>query len=675
MPDSDTDTAPAADSSQFPDAAGLTPPRHRLSTRIILLSLASLLVVLTMIAGTLWLSWKLEGAGAAINDAGSLRMRANRVAIELGLANAGQAGARDAQIQALDGTLAQLRKGNPVRPLFLPDEPAIHEQLDRVAYDWQHELRPLAQAGSGVAYVQALPAFVAEADRLVMLIEHDSARKTDLLRLSQAGLAAIACVGTVAVIYLLYLWIILPVLRLQDGLRRMAAREFSLRLPVETRDEFGTLNAGFNRMAAELQDLYQDLAARVASKTAELERQNRDLETLYDMAAFLNQARDAEAMARGFLERVMGQFDADGGSVRVMDAQHGKLHLLASAGLPAALAESGNCMAVDACHCGDATREGVVAIADLRRTTRRPLLPQPSPCTREGFTAIAAFRIESQRGAIGTFALHFHAPRELPPSDRQLLDTLAQHLGIALEHLRLSASARQLAVVEERNLVAQGLHDSIAQGLNFLNLQVQLLGDAVDRDDLAEAREIVPMLRHGVEESYQDVRELLNNFRSRLTPGELRPAVEETVERFRRQCRTEATLVIDDHGNRLPLQPEQQLQVLFILQEALSNVRKHAMAAHVTVSLCHGHDFRLVVEDDGEGFDPAELGRDGETHVGLNIMRERAARLHARLAIDARPGRGVRIELVLSHGDQAARAERQSTAGQAMPRLFQESLP
>ncbi|QYY27939.1 type IV pili methyl-accepting chemotaxis transducer N-terminal domain-containing protein [Cupriavidus pinatubonensis] len=675
MPDSDTDTAPAADSSQFPDAAGLTPPRHRLSTRIILLSLASLLVVLTMIAGTLWLSWKLEGAGAAINDAGSLRMRANRVAIELGLANAGQAGARDAQIQALDGTLAQLRKGNPVRPLFLPDEPAIHEQLDRVAYDWQHELRPLAQAGSGVAYVQALPAFVAEADRLVMLIEHDSARKTDLLRLSQAGLAAIACVGTVAVIYLLYLWIILPVLRLQDGLRRMAAREFSLRLPVETRDEFGTLNAGFNRMAAELQDLYQDLAARVASKTAELERQNRDLETLYDMAAFLNQARDAEAMARGFLQRVMGQFDADGGSVRVMDAQHGKLHLLASAGLPAALAESGNCMAVDACHCGDATREGVVAIADLRRTTRRPLLPQPSPCTREGFTAIAAFRIESQRGAIGTFALHFHAPRELPPSDRQLLDTLAQHLGIALEHLRLSASARQLAVVEERNLVAQGLHDSIAQGLNFLNLQVQLLGDAVDRDDLAEAREIVPMLRHGVEESYQDVRELLNNFRSRLTPGELRPAVEETVERFRRQCRTEATLVIDDHGNRLPLQPEQQLQVLFILQEALSNVRKHAMAAHVTVSLCHGHDFRLVVEDDGEGFDPAELGRDSEAHVGLNIMRERAARLHARLAIDARPGRGVRIELVLPHGDQAAGAERQSTAGQAMPRLFQESLP
>jgi two-component system nitrate/nitrite sensor histidine kinase NarX len=675
MSDPDPDTAPDTGSDPLPDAAGLTPPRYRLSTRIVLLSLASLLVVLTMIAGTLWLSWKLEGAGAAINDAGSLRMRANRVAIELGLAEIGQPSARGEQVEALAATLAQLRKGNPVRPLFLPDEPAIHAQLDRVVHDWQQDLRPLALAGNGPAYVRALPGFVAEADRLVVLIEHDSARKTDLLRLSQAGLAAIACVGTVAVIYLLYLWIILPVLRLQDGLRRMAAREFTLRLPVETRDEFGTLNAGFNRMADELQDLYQDLASRVASKTAELERQNRDLETLYDMAAFLNQARDAEAMARGFLQRVMRQFDADGGSVRVMDAQHGKLHLLASAGLPAALAEARNCMAVDACHCGDATREGVVAIADLRRTERRPLLPQPSPCTREGFSAMAAFRIESQRGAIGTFALHFRAPRELPASDRQLLETLAQHLGIALEHLRLSASARQLAVVEERNLVAQGLHDSIAQGLNFLNLQVQLLSDAVDRDDLAETRELVPMLRHGVEESYQDVRELLNNFRSRLAPGELRPAVEETVERFRRQCRTEATLVIDDHGNNLPLQPEQQLQVLFILQEALSNVRKHAMAAHVTVSLSHGHDFRLVVEDDGEGFDAADLEHDNDVHVGLNIMRERAARLGAQLAIEARPGQGVRIELVLPRGGQAVRAERHSTAGQALPRPTQESLP
>jgi len=276
------------------------------------------------------------------------------------------------------------------------------------------------------------------------------------------------------------------------------------------------------------------------------------------------------------------------------------------------------------------------------------------------------------------FALHFNTPRELPASDRQLLETLGQHLGTALEHLRLSATARQLAVVEERNLVAQGLHDSIAQGLNFLNLQVQLLDDAVARNDLAETRDIVPMLRHGVEESYQDVRELLNNFRTRLAPGELRPAVEETVERFRRQCRTEATLIIDDRGNGMPLHPDQQLQVLFILQEALSNVRKHAMAAHVTVSLSYGRDFRLVVQDDGEGFDPDEAAPCDNAHIGLNIMRERAARLSARLLIDARPGEGVRIELVLPRSEPAGpEVARLHAAGdrEAAIHQFQDNQP
>ena len=673
---------PLPETGHVPDTVRLTPPRYRLSTRIILLSLVSLLAVLTMIAGTLYLSWKLEGAGAAINDAGSLRMRANRVAIELSLSASGKPSTLAEQITTLDNTLAQLRKGNPARPLFLPDEPAIHAQLDAVLADWSQQLKPLALAGNASQYVRALPGFVDRADRLVSQIENDSARKTDMLRLSQVGLAVMACVGTVAVIYLLYLWIILPVLRLQDGLRRMAAREFSLRLPVETRDEFGTLTSGFNRMAAELQDLYHDLAARVTSKTAELARQNRDLEALYDMAAFLNQAGDSETLAHGFLERVMQQFGADGGSVRVYDARQGKLHRLASAGLSMTLADNDHCADIDACHCGHATHAGIVTVADLRRAISPPLAQKspalPSPCRREGFLSMAAFRLDTPRGPVGTLTLHFRVARELPPSDRQLLETMAQHLATALEHIRLSASARQLAVVEERNLVAQGLHDSIAQGLNFLNLQVQLLEDAVDRHADGEVQEINPLLRHGVEESYHDVRELLHNFRSRLTTGDLRPAVEETVARFRRQCRTEATLTIDDKG--LPLQPEDQLQVLFILQEALSNVRKHAMAEHVTISIRHDRLFRLVVQDDGDGFDAGRLNEHDASHIGLHIMRERAARLGAQLAIDARPGLGVRIELTLprdvaSDSRPATSADRHDATPAATPATTPATTP
>ncbi|WP_454725634.1 MULTISPECIES: type IV pili methyl-accepting chemotaxis transducer N-terminal domain-containing protein [Cupriavidus] len=666
-PDLLASAAPAAFAVEPPASApaGLPGLRHRLSTRIVSLSLGSLLIVLAMISGTLWLSWQLEGAGAAINDAGSLRMRANRVAIELARARAGESHRLDAEIAGMDDTLARLHQGDPARPLFLPSAPAIHAQLERVTRDWNHRIKPDALAdlgatqGAASAYLPALSSFVDQINLLVNMIEQENTTKTTLLRLSQAGLAAMACMGTVAVIYLLYIWIILPVLRLQDGLQRMAAREFSLRLPVETRDEFGMLADGFNQMAGELQELYQDLEARVSQKTAELARHNRDLTALYDMAAFLNMPNDAEALCRGFLQRVMKQFDADGGSVRMIDAEHNHLHLLASAGLSAELEEAEHCMPADACFCGEAASEASVLVEDLGKgvalSARRPAAGSGARfrCAGEGLPGLAVFRIETQRAVLGTFSLHFRGPLQLPASDVRLLETFGQHIGVALDHLRLSETARQLAVVEERNLVAQGLHDSIAQGLNYLNLQVQLLQDAVSRGDMEETRALVPLLRGGVEESYQDVRELLLNFRSKLGHGELRQAVEDTVARFRRQSSTELALMFNDAQGGPPLQPEQQLQVLFILQEALSNVRKHARASHASVIVRNGRTFSMVVEDDGEGFDPGAPAADDQAHVGLHIMRERAARLSASLRIVAAPGTGTRVELILPRQGRA----------------------
>jgi len=201
-----------------------------------------------------------------------------------------------------------------------------------------------------------------------------------------------------------------------------------------------------------------------------------------------------------------------------------------------------------------------------------------------------------------------------------------------------------------------------------------MLEQSLRQNRLDEVAEIVPALRAGVDESYQDVRELLHNFRSRLTTGDLRPAVEETVARFRRQCRTEATLTIDDKG--LPLQPEDQLQVLFILQEALSNVRKHAMAEHVTISIRHDRLFRLVVQDDGDGFDAGRLNEHDASHIGLHIMRERAARLGAQLAIDARPGLGVRIELTLPRDvASATSADRHDATPAATPATTPATTP
>ncbi|GAA5784745.1 type IV pili methyl-accepting chemotaxis transducer N-terminal domain-containing protein [Chitiniphilus shinanonensis] len=634
------------ESPSDPASPGEPRLRDRLSTRIVVSSIVALLVVVSMVCWTLWLSWQLEGAGAAINDTGSLRMRANRVGIELLQRVPSYAARTRGLIATQDETLERLRHGVPARPLFLPQDSAIRDQFERVAQAWHSRMavaaeRVLAGDGSG-AYMTELPQFVAEADTLVRMIEQDNASKTTLLRASQAVLLVISCAGTLAMIYLLYLWIIAPVLRLREGLSRMAEREFGVRLPVESRDEFGALAEGFNHMADELAGLYRDLEARVAGKTAQLAAQNRELETLYDMTAFLNQPGDIEALCGGFLQRVRRQFGADGASVRLIDPDGERLHLMVSDGLPDSLAHDEHCMAVESCFCGQATRQGMIAIRDLGRSEPG----QAFHCSREGFPGLGVFRIVSGSSVLGSFSLHFRHSRVLLPAETQLLESLGQHLGVALENRRLGAEARQVAVVQERSLMAQGLHDSIAQGLNYLNLQVQMLEQSARAGALDDVRELVPRLRAGVEESYQDVRELLLNFRSRLEQGELLAGVEETIARFRRQTGIPVALDIAPQAGP-PLPPEQQLQVLFILQEALSNVRKHAEASQVRVGVRNERDFTLSVQDNGRGYDPAEVAQRGEAHVGLHIMVERARRIHGELDVATAPGRGVHITLRL----------------------------
>ncbi len=594
--------------------------RYRLSTRIISTTAVVLMVVLGMIGWTLWLSWQLEGAGAAINDTGSLRMRANQVAIALlrhapGSGPEGAAGASgppdlDDLLSVQARILGRIRQGDAARPLALPHDPLIRAQMDRVTALWDERLVPAARAvRTGEpedVYQDFLSEFVAQADHLVRMIEDDSARKTSRLRFSQGMLIAMACAGTLALVYLLYLWIIHPVRRLQDGLQRMARREFGVRLPVDRRDEFGVLARGFNRMADELQGLYSDLEARVAEKTAQLASQNEVLSALYDMATFLNRPNDIEAVCRGFLDRVIQRFGPDGAAVRLRGPQGDRARISMTSGLEGA-----------------------------------------GP-----FPESASFRVHTQEDVLGEFTLYFREPHPLGAEQIHLLETLGLHLGVAVQNRRLSGQARQLAMEQERNLVAQGLHDSIAQGLNFLNLQLQLLDRAADRADLDEIREIVPLLRTGVDESYQDVRELLNNFRTQLGEGGLLDAAEEAVARFRRQTGIEVSLRSDGLTGGAPLTRVQQLEALFILQEALSNVRKHAEAGKVDIHLSNRTDFRMEITDDGIGYDPDSLADRPEGHFGRRIMQERARRMGATLTVSTAPGQGVSIVLELPAGQR-----------------------
>jgi two-component system nitrate/nitrite sensor histidine kinase NarX len=245
---------------------------------------------------------------------------------------------------------------------------------------------------------------------------------------------------------------------------------------------------------------------------------------------------------------------------------------------------------------------------------------------------------------MGEVDLFFHAQIDISEAERSLLDALTGQLASAMENLRLNALGLEAAVSQERSFLARELHDSIAQSLAFLKIQVQLMRDAIAKGDPEQVQHVLGEIDVGVRESYGDVRELLMHFRTRANAEDIEPALMTTLRKFEHQTGLKTTLQMQGQG--LPLAPDTQIQVLHIVQEALSNIRKHARAGHVWLDVQQQPQWRLEVRDDGLGF-ASEGEPPDETHVGLRIMTERAERLGARFEVLSTPGRGTSIVLTL----------------------------
>lgn len=630
---------------------------YKLGVRLVSVSLAGLIFGLSMVLGTLWLSWALEGAAAAVNDTGSLRMQSVRIGLNLSQPKIDISQLR-MQMQALEQTLENLKRGDPQRPLRMPASTSVQEQFAKLADTWQTKLVPILQtyernpdlrSYATKNYLAELSNFVTDADRLVWQIEAENAYDTSILRGSQLALIVLMLAGSVALIYLLYGWVIRPVQALQHGITQMTTGDFDTRVPVEGHDEFGELATGFNDMAAQLKALYSDLESRVEEKTRQLGLQNKELAILYEFSAYLSQPGELEQRCNGFLTRLIEHFGAKGGTVRILDSRQHNLHLTVHQGISEQFAKDELCLHAGDCLCGEAAQKGVMQLHDFRHMAK----DFHYRCQEEGFNSIAIAQIKLGDGQhLGSYTLHFENPREFTSEDRKLFEAVGQHLAVAIENQRLLTRTRQLAVAEERNLVAQGLHDSIAQGLNFLKLQIQMLQDSIKRDAKEEVQEVIGLIDLGVRESYEDVRELLTSFRIKLGEGDLSDSLEIAANRFKQQSGLPVTLAIRDNGALLP--SEHQLQILFILQEALSNIRKHANARNVQISLNNSEDFILSIQDDGEGFNINAEKIQSESHIGLKIMRERAAQLGARLEVISKSGQGTTIRLILPHSARMA---------------------
>jgi len=616
------------------------------------------LVALVAISSTLYVSWRLEGGAAAINDAGSERMRSYHIAFLLAqqVQQPSIELRRDieAKVAQFERVLYDLDHGDPQRPLALPKDKDVRAQMSKLHQVWQADIKPrirrilntrqrAEQEKMLVEYRSVVESFVDSVNDMVAMVEHSNAHATLLLRSFQIGLVSLAFVGTVLLMNLFSLMVVRPVNRLREGIQRMGKADFGVRLQFAKRDEFGELAEGFNQMADQLQDIYVTLEQRVEDKSRSVELKNRELAALYDVAAFLNSSTATEPLCGIVLDKLSALIGAKDGVVRLVDAKGKQLQIIASRGVSKSFLAEESCLAVGDCLCGEVARDGIAVSSDFSTPLSRPLL---HACKRDGFQAMVAVPIRSKQRVMGMLNLFFDTPRILPPSEIRLLESVGQHLGVAIENQRLVAREKEMAVSEERNLLAQELHDSIAQSLAFLNIQVQLLGNDLQQGQTKTALQGLEQIREGVQECYDDVRELLVHFRTRVGNADLETAVRSALEKFEGQTGIRA--VFSHRGTVPDMSPEHVLQAMHIVQESLSNVRKHAKASHVDVELVCEGECALYIKDNGIGFDAAH--DHGDTHVGLSIMRERAHRIGAELALESEPGQGTRVRLALPHG-------------------------
>jgi two-component system nitrate/nitrite sensor histidine kinase NarX len=619
-----------------------------LSAKLVLTGTALLVLALLSIGLTLWVTWNLQGGAAAVNEAGRMRMQTYRLALYLAPAQREEA---LALARGFDASLALLRDGDPSRPLFVPWSAESRARLADVRGGWQVlRARWLGDAAPADVHGDA-DGFAARIDALVGAIEAQIAHWTTVLHLFQLALVGLAIACAVVMFHAGSRLVLDPLARLRRGLAAVQAGQLGTRVEAGSRDEFGELADGFNDMAATLQSLCDGLEEKVREKTQRLETRRQRLADLYEVSAFVARAPGLEALAQGFARHVRRIADADAASVRWCD-EHGRRYLLlAQDRLPPEVAAGEACLDSGACQCGPPA-------ARAQGTRVIPVVAADVPmdhCRRAGFATVVSIpvRLHEQR-VLGEVNLFFRAARVLGEEERELLETLARHLGSAMEGLRAAAMEREAAVAQERAFIASELHDSIAQSLAFMKIQVQLLRQATRHGDDPALRRIVGELETGVRESYADVRELLLHFRTRTSGEDIEPALRATLQKFEHQTGLATALDIQGHG--VALAPDVQVQVLHILQEALSNVRKHAGATRVALRVRAAPRWRFEVQDDGAGFDPADPSR-GETHVGLRIMQERAARIGARVQVRSAPGQGCTVGVELPEAAAPAAAD------------------
>lgn len=364
------------------------------------------------------------------------------------------------------------------------------------------------------------------------------------------------------------------------------------------------------------------------------------VKVLAEIASGLSASDNVEQMLLRFLEIMVRLSGARAGAVRMLTADGGHLRLVGALGLSPQLVEKERFVPLECGICGRAilsqdTREDNV-LAVCQKQVRHSYLAQ-------GCKTIYAIPLRHKGRVLGVYNLFMDTDGALPDDIRYLFNSISDHMGMALENSRLTRENMRISLMNERTMLANQIHDSLAQTLAYAKMRLTVLGEALANGDQVNANRYLGDVEEAVDLAYSELRNLITQFRDRIDPRGLVPALQEMVASFRKKANADVDFL--NIAQDVVLTPEQEIQVFHIIQESLYNICKHARARHVIVTLdLHEGQYVVNVADDGVGIQTGAASNVGKS-FGLTIMRERAAKLGGTLTIESRPAGGTIVRL------------------------------
>lgn len=378
------------------------------------------------------------------------------------------------------------------------------------------------------------------------------------------------------------------------------------------------------------------------TESSSFEWSTPSLTLLYRITSTLSSAHEDKQILHDFLILLKQHFNAAAGSIQLI-TDEGLMDLTSYFGITEEQANSIQHAPIDG-HLFSFETDVIDEIQILQNELAIDTLPPKQLCIP------VRFKIRT----IGVINLFVEDEIDITEELAYLLLSLGAHLGEFFERRHIEQKNRQQLVKDERNIIANELHDSLAQTLASLRFQVRILDQSLQPVGNFMAYKTIESVEHGLDEATTDLRELIAHCRIPIEQQGLVSAVKRAVEKFRKDTGIHILLQCEEQNINLPSNME--LNAYRIVQEALTNIKKHANAYIVRVLLSCDIDgnIRILIENDGNGFDQSKIYSIEGDHLGLTIMKERAKHLGGKLKIESEVDEGTRVELKFQYKDTSA---------------------